>query len=424
MFRQGKALCYVSGVLSGLRVIDCGTYIAGPAAAVVLSDFGAEVIKIERPPYGDPYRYLPQVPGMPVSEQNYCWILDGRNKKSVALNLADEAGREALLKLVTAADVFITNYQPSLVKKFRLSYSELRPVNPRLIYAHITGYGEAGADAEKPGYDLTAYWARSGLMSSMHNGDAEPVQSAAGIGDHPTSMTVVAGVMLGLYRREITGRGMEVSTSLMANGAWAHSCAIQAALVGAKFLPKWTRKTAVNPAINHYVTADGQRLITCCLDPKKDWPNLCRALGRPDLTDDPRFSTPALRQANSAELVAMIDLIVGAKTLAEWERLFREYDVIWSLVPSPVQVAMDPQMEANGVFAQIPDGPKTILSPLNVEGEEKRQPSRAPDVGEHTAEVLKSVGYDDAAIEALVARGAAALSPPPKTIRGATGPNK
>ena len=397
-------------ILTGLRVIDCGTYIAGPAAAVVLSDFGAEVIKIERPPYGDPYRYLGQVPGMPISDQNYCWILESRNKKSVALNLGDEAGREALLKLVATADVFLTNYQPSLVQKFRLSYEELHVLNQRLIYAHITGYGEKGGDAEKPGYDLTAYWARSGLMFSLHNGDAEPVQSAAGIGDHPTSMTLFAGVMLGLYRREITGQGMKISTSLMANGAWAHSCAIQAAMVGATFLPKWTRKNAVNPAINHYLTSDGQRLITCCLDPNKDWPNLCRAFARPDLIADPRFATPPLRQANSAELVAIIDLIVGAKTLADWERLFRANDVIWSLVPSVVQVAADPQMEANGVFAQIPDGPRTIQSPLNVDGEEKRQPSRAPDVGEHTAEVLRSVGYDDAAIQSLVERGAAAVA--------------
>src|SRR5229473_1351512 len=131
-------------ILSGLRVIDCGTYIAGPAAAAILSDFGAEVIKIERPPYGDPYRYLPQVPGMPISDQNYCWILDARNKKSVALNLADTEAHEALLKLVKSADIFITNYQPQLQRKFRLEYSDLAPLNERLIYATVTGYGETG----------------------------------------------------------------------------------------------------------------------------------------------------------------------------------------------------------------------------------------------------------------------------------------
>ena len=146
-----------------------------------------------------------------------------------------------------------------------------------MIYAHLTGYGETGDDSDQPGYDMTAYWARSGLMSTMHNADAEPAQSPAGFGDHPTSMALFGGIMLGLYHREITGKGMNLTTSLMANGAWANACSIQAALVGAEFLPKWTRSTTVNPIVNHYVTRDKQRFITCCLDPKKDWPNLCRA---------------------------------------------------------------------------------------------------------------------------------------------------
>src|SRR5437867_3314806 len=167
-------------LLSGLRVIDCGTYIAGPAAATIMSDFGAEVIKVERPPAGDPYRLLFRLPGMPASPIDYCWVLDARNKKSLALDLGDASGREALLKLVASADVFVTNYQPQLVAKFRLGYQELRAVNPRLIYAHVTGYGEIGPEAEKPGYDATAYWARSGLMGLMHDVDAEPTRSPAG----------------------------------------------------------------------------------------------------------------------------------------------------------------------------------------------------------------------------------------------------
>src|SRR5205085_12590854 len=141
------------------------TYIAGPAAAVVMADFGAEVIKVERPPFGDPYRYLHLVPVMPVCHVPYCWVLDGRNKKSLALDLGATAGRGALLRLAATADVFITNYQPALVRKFALSYDDLRALNDRLIYAHVTGYGEAGQEADKPGYDLTAYWARSGMMA-------------------------------------------------------------------------------------------------------------------------------------------------------------------------------------------------------------------------------------------------------------------
>jgi len=395
------------GILSGIRVIDCGTYIAGPAAAVVMSDFGADVIKIERPPYGDPYRYLGLVPGMPLSPLPYCWILDGRNKKSVALDLNDHGAREALLAIVATADVFITNYQRALVQKFRVGYAALAAHNPRLIYAHLTGYGQTGDDSTQPGYDMTAYWARSGLMNTMHSADAEPVQSPAGFGDHPTAMALFGGIMLGLYRRAVTGQGMNVTTSLVANGAWAHACSIQAALVGAEFLPKWTRLTTPNPIVNHYVTRDRQRFITCCLDPKKDWPNLCRALGHAALIDDPRFASPELRRANGPELVAIFDAAVAGKDMAEWKEIFRRHGVIWGPVPSTEQAARDPQMEANGVFAEIEPGLRTVANPLTVDGVEKVKPRMAPQVGEHTVEVLRAVGVDDDAIRALVERGAA-----------------
>jgi len=396
-----------SNILSGVRVIDCATYIAGPAAAVVMSDFGAEVIKIERPPHGDPYRYLSLVPGLPLSPLPYCWILDGRNKKSVALDLNDHAARQALLAIVSISDVFITNYQPPLVRKFRVSYEDLAVHNPRLIYAHLTGYGETGADANQPGYDMTAYWARSGLMNTMHNADAEPALSPAGFGDHPTAMALFSGILLGLYRRAMTGQGMNVTTSLAANGAWANACSIQAALVDAEFVPKSTRATTVNPIVNHYVTRDRQRFITCCLDPKKDWPNLCRALGHQELIDDPRFRTPELRRSNARELVGIIDATVASKDMAEWKEIFRANDVIWGPVPATQQTARDPQLEANGVFAEIEPGLRTVSNPLTIEGVEHEKPRMAPRVGEHTVEVLRAAGLDAEAIRSLVSRGAA-----------------
>jgi crotonobetainyl-CoA:carnitine CoA-transferase CaiB-like acyl-CoA transferase len=388
-----------TGILNGIRVIDCGTYIAAPAAAVVMSDFGAEVIKIERPPHGDPYRYITLVPGMPVSPLYYCWILEGRNKKSVALDLNNPEAREVLDRLIKTADVFITNYQPPLIEKFGLGYDNLAALNDRLIYAHLTGYGLTGEESEKPGYDVTAYWARSGLMNSMHSADADPYQSVAGFGDHPTSMSLFAGIMMGLYRRALTGKGMSVTTSLMANGAWSNACGLQAALVGAQFLPRWTRSTTVNPIVNHYVTRDGHRFMTCCLDPKKDWPNLCHAIDHAELIDDSRFATPPLRRENGPELVAIIDDAVARKDMSEWKEIFRQNDVIWGPVPSTEQAAADPQMEANGVFVEIEPGLRTVANPLTIDGEEKVKPRRAPEIGEHTAEVMRSLGYSDSAIE-------------------------
>ena len=398
-----------AGILSGLRVIDCGSYIAGPAAAIVMADFGAEVIKIERPPHGDPYRFLTRVPGMPVSDVNYCWLLDARNKKSVALHLGDAAGRDVLLKLVATADVFITNYQPQLVRKFRLSYEELASLNERLIYASITGYGEIGEDAEKPGYDMNAYWARSGLMDVMHNADAEPCQSPSGFGDHPTAMTLFGGIMLALYRRQLSGKGAKVETSLAANGVWSNSCQVQAAMCGAAFVPKWTRKTTVNPLVNHYVTRDGRRFIFCLLDPKKDWMALCRALGLEALMDDPRFATPETRRANGPELVQKIDHAVAEKDMAEWVAIFREHDVIWGPVPTVDQVAADPQMIANQTFAEL-EHPvlgklKTVNNPVNIAGVKKAKPRVAPEVGEHSEEVLRELGYKNEAIQELADRG-------------------
>lgn len=388
-------------------MIDCGTYIAGPAAASIMSDFGAEVIKIERPPHGDPYRYLSTLPGMPLSEHLFCWILDGRNRKSVALNLEDNAAREVLLRLVRTADVFITNYQPALVQKFRVSYEELQPLNERLIYAHITGYGENGDEVHEPGYDQTAYWARSGLMWTMHNADGEPCRAPTGFGDHPTSMTLFAAIMIGLYRRQTTGQGSKVSTSLMANGAWSNANMIQAAQLGAKFLPRTSRRTVANPLVNHYVTRDQKRFLTCCLDAKKDWPNLCRALAREDLIEHEHYRTPELRKINSVALVQIIDRIVATKDMAEWDKIFRSYSLTWAPVQNNEEAAQDRQMEANAVFDEIAPGVRTVSSPFLVQGVKKAKPRMAPQVGEHTRETLCSLGYSETEINDLLKSGAA-----------------
>jgi crotonobetainyl-CoA:carnitine CoA-transferase CaiB-like acyl-CoA transferase len=396
-------------ILSGLRVIDCGTYIAGPAAATIMSDFGAEVIKIERPPHGDPYRRLSFLPGMPVSEHNYCWMLDSRNKKSLALNLQDEAARDVLRELVKTADVFITNYPPELAARFQISYEEFASFNPRLIFAHVTGYGEEGDDVNKPGYDTTAYWARSGLTSLLFDLEAQTGATPCGTGDHQVSLALFGSIMLALYKRLATGLGTKVTTSLMAAGAWSNSCQIQAALVGAAFPVRRPRFNALNPLVNQYRTRDGRRFIFCCIDTVSDWGRVCRAIGRIELIDDPRFATAPLRSQNTEQVVAILDEALSKKDLSDWEVIFREEGVIWGPIPTMDRVAADPQMKAGGVFTQV-DHPElgtigTVNNPLNVEGITKERPRMAPAVGEHTREVLKSLGYEGSDIDDLINRG-------------------
>jgi crotonobetainyl-CoA:carnitine CoA-transferase CaiB-like acyl-CoA transferase len=400
------------GILSGIRVIDCGTYIAGPASATVMSDFGAEVIKIERPDGGDLFRLFPHLPGTPKSELNYCWILTGRNKKSLALDLATPEGRDALIRLVKTADVFVTNYQAQLLTKFQLTWEDLHAINDRLIFAHITGYGDTGDDADLPAFDALAYWARSGLMTSVTGRDGSPSGPRPGIGDHPTAMALFGAIMLGLFKRERTGRGSKVGTSLIASGAWAHGCDLQARMFGATFPQLLGGPHPVNPLSAGYVTRDGKLFLLVQLDPVHEFPRLCKMFGAPELATDPMFATDEGRTEHAAELFAILQSQFESKDLAEWRKAFREYDIKWSPLPTLDDVVKDPQMRAAGAIVDF-EYPghgtiETISSPVFVAGAEKRRPAPAPAVGADTREVLRSLGYADGEIDDLVRRRIAA----------------
>jgi crotonobetainyl-CoA:carnitine CoA-transferase CaiB-like acyl-CoA transferase len=398
-----------SGLLAGIKVIDCGTYVAGPAAATVMSDFGAEVIKIERPGGGDLWRLFSSLPGTAKSDLDWCWTLTGRNKKSVALDLLRPDGREVLMRMVKTADVFVTNYQRTLLEKFRLTWEDLRAVNDRLIYAHLTGYGDAGDDADEPAFDALAYWARSGLMMSVTGVDGSPGAPRPGMGDHPTSMSLFSAIMLGMYNRERTGRGSKVGTSLMASGAWANACDIQAKFCGGVFPERGTGKHPPNTLTSAYLTRDGKPFLLVAIDPDNEFPRLCTALGLGELATDPMFATNAGRGTYAAELHGILQSQFESRDLAELRLLFKRYDVKWAAMPKLDDVIEDPQMRASGAFIKM-DYPghgvlETVNSPVFIDGFEKRKPTAAPEVGQHTREVLRDLGYSDDQVEAMI-RGA------------------
>jgi crotonobetainyl-CoA:carnitine CoA-transferase CaiB-like acyl-CoA transferase len=399
------------GILAGLRVIDCATYVAGPAAATILSDFGADVIKIERPPDGDLWRSFCAVPGYPSTEFQYTWLLTSRNKRSIVLDLNNEAGRGALVRLVGGADVFVTNFQPSLLAKFRLRWDDLRAVNARLVYALITGYGEKGDDADAPAYDGLAYWARSGLMTSVTGMDGSPSGARPAMGDHPTATTLFGAIMLGLYRRERTGEGCKVSTSLMAAGAWANSVDIQAKLSGARFPERRSGARPLNPLIAAYLSSDQHAMIIALLDPEREFSRLCEALGEPELAASPMFATAQARKENAAELHAILLSQFESKPLGHWREKFRIHDIKWSPLPTLDEAVQDPQMrECEAIIGVEHPGPgakETVNSPVFVEESAKRKPAMPPEYGAHTRAILSEAGYSAAEIEDLIRSGAA-----------------
>ncbi len=398
------------GIFDGLKVLDCASFIAAPAAATVLSDFGADVIKIEPPVTGDPYRNLPNLPGYPHSEHNFAWMLEARNKKSLALDLSKPEGQAVLHRLAAQADVFITNYPPQVRERLGITHAHLAPQNERLIYASFTGYGEKGAEANKPGFDSNAYWARSGLMDLVRADEhTTPARSIAGMGDHPCAMAFYSAIVTALYKRERTGKGSHVSSNLMANGVWAASVLAQAKLVGAKFGERRPRERALNAVTNHYQCKDGRWLILSLLNEDRQWPTLARCLGREDLVTDPRFEAKKERHARSLELIKIFDETFATKDLAEWRKILDGNGLVFGVVGILDDIPTDQQMIDNEVLVPFEnDTMMTISSPIWVDGSKKVQPRKPPGLGEHSDEILRNAGYDEAAIGKLRASGAVA----------------
>jgi formyl-CoA transferase len=347
---------------------------------------------------------------MPQAKENYAWMLASRNKRGLALNLAMPAAQEVARRLVAQADVFITNFPSVVRKKLGLRYEDLAPLNDRLIYASFTGYGEHGEEAAKPGFDITAWWARSGLMDGVRtDATAPPARSLTGMGDHPSGISLYASIVMGLYQRQLTGKGVHVGTSLLANGIWCNGVMAQAALCGAQFIDRPPREQALNAFTNYYQCRDGRWLILTILNQERQWPVFIKCLGREDLQDDPRFATSRDRMKHGVELTAVLDQTFATKDRAEWREILSAGGIVFDVVASAQDIPNDKQILANDIL--VPFDNETVLtvaSPISVEGQDKVAPRRPPGVGQHTDDVLREAGYDAATIATLRADGAVA----------------
>src|SRR3954454_11539960 len=394
-------------IFSGLKVVDLASFIAGPSAAVILSDFGADVIKVE-PPSGELWRHANKIPPQPVAEDAYPWHLANRNKRGMALDLKSPSAHQILEKLVKWADVLIVNTPHPARARLKLEYEDVVRWNPRLIYADISGFGDKGPDANLPGFDITSYWARSGLLSMTRDAGAPPTWPVAGSGDNATAVGLYSAIVTALYRRERTGEGSHVTTSLLAEGLWSASVSIQAALCGAKFYPPHDRKDPANAALNVYRAADDTWFVLIVTPDKLA--AVAQAIGRADLLTDPRFSDPANLVANMAQPTPILEEVFGAQPMAHWEEVFDSVRVTFGVVRGPQEAIADPQLQANDIVVPL-DGAggkltSTISSPIQVHGGGKVSAKRAPGLGEHNEEVLQQLGFAAADIDSLRAGGA------------------
>ncbi len=399
------------GPLAGVRVVELGVWIAGPAAACILGDWGAEIVKIEPPGLGDPARSFARMlggdlPGNPPFE------MDNRNKRSAVVNLQTPDGLALALELIAAADVFLTNLRPAALLRLGLGHETLLRRHPRLIYALVTGYGLSGPEAERGAYDIAAFWARSSIAWALSRPGETPPFQRGGMGDHGVGMATAAAVSAALYSREKTGEGQLVHSSLLRHGLYTLAFDLSVALRFGVSIQGGNRKTMGNPCINCYQDRDGRWFWIVGLEGERHWPPLCRAVGHPEWLEDPRFAKPAERAKNAAVLIADLDAIFAARSREEWGAIFdAQQDLWWAPVQSVEEVLCDPQVLASGGLVEVPDGLGSSTypaTPCDFLGTPWQPRSMAPAHGQHTDEILAELGRSRDQIAALRARGAVA----------------
>jgi len=396
--------------LDGIHVLEVANWLAAPAAAALMADLGAEVIKVE-PPEGDAFRaYQMSSQGYDYEfAGNYAFELDNRGKRSVTVALDKPGGPELVKRLALDADVFITNLVQTRRERYGLTVDDVRAVNPRLVYASFSGYGARGPDRGRPGFDFAAFWARSGLMGLIGEPPSPPPLCRGGQGDHTTALNILAAVLAALRLRDRTGEGQHVEVTLQGTGIWTLAGDVQAALVSRENPRRHVRTQPANPIWNSYQAQDGLWILLVMPMPDPYWPKFCAAIGKPEWAADPRYDGLAKRRAHSVDLTRQIDAIFATRPRAEWAVRLDAQELIWAPVATLTDVIDDPQVREMGWFAEL-ESPalgrfETLATPFKLYGADVGPRGAAPAAGEHTFEVLSSAGLTDDELAQLAADG-------------------
>jgi crotonobetainyl-CoA:carnitine CoA-transferase CaiB-like acyl-CoA transferase len=389
-------------VFEGVRIIELAQFVFVPAAGALLADWGADVVKIEHPVTGDGYRALVTQGIIKVSSTgvNQNMEMHNRGKRSIGLDVSSAEGRDLLLRLVASADVFLTNFLPSTLRKLKLDVDDLRAVNPKIIYARGHGHGVRGPDSDQPAYDATAFWARGGLGATLTPPDLDrPVGQRGGFGDRSGATQLAFGIASALFRRERTGEPSVVDVSLLSTAVWTLASDVLSALqgnFGAMPAANQSARSAPNPLVSTYRTKDDRFLSLMLLQPDRHWRDLAGALGREDLLQDERFATGAALLQHAAELVDILEPLLASRTLAEWREAFLGHRFPWAPFAQVPELLDDPQVVANGYIAEVEHDAGNFRLPAGAVqfDEQPATLSRGPEQGEHTETVLLELGLD------------------------------